>query len=460
MMRFTFHILLSSILIFGAKVSADTEVKPLPIDSLWESEGFLKALTASYGIDSRIEPRITVDEEHYLGEAGKAMAEKDREKAITTLTESSLLEESPAMLSMLASLQFEDGKLEEAIETFQKALEQFPNFRDVHRNLAIALIRQEKIEEAQTHLIRAMELGSHDGLTMGLLGYCHAVKEHPQASLNAYQLARLSQPNQREWIMGEAQALLSLEKPAEASAVLQELIDANPSEMTPWLIQSDAWVAMEKPLRAISNLEVWRRTGELSPSIVLSLGHLYLQNDLPDLALSRYREAILGAVPLPDAVEAITYLTNRQHWPEAKEVSEAIDVSSVYKEQLESGSLGTEVESSLVRNRALIELETGNAGKGAEMIEAWLEREPLDGQALILLARFKSEGGQREVAEMLLEQAERLPDHAAAAHLAHGKLLVANAEYADAIAHLEKANRLDPSDSVRRYLDAVRELAD
>ena len=66
-MRFTFHILLSSILIFGAKVSADTEVKPLPIDSLWESEGFLKALTASYGIDSRIEPRITVDEEHYLG---------------------------------------------------------------------------------------------------------------------------------------------------------------------------------------------------------------------------------------------------------------------------------------------------------------------------------------------------------------------------------------------------------
>ncbi len=47
---------------------------PLPIDPLWQSETFRKSITASYGIDSRIEPRITEDEAFYLDESAKAMA--------------------------------------------------------------------------------------------------------------------------------------------------------------------------------------------------------------------------------------------------------------------------------------------------------------------------------------------------------------------------------------------------
>jgi len=40
--------------------------EPLPIDPLWQSETFRETVTGSFGIDSRIEPRITVDEEFYL----------------------------------------------------------------------------------------------------------------------------------------------------------------------------------------------------------------------------------------------------------------------------------------------------------------------------------------------------------------------------------------------------------
>ncbi len=34
------------------------KASPLPIDPMWKSESFIKAYTASYGIDSRIEPNL------------------------------------------------------------------------------------------------------------------------------------------------------------------------------------------------------------------------------------------------------------------------------------------------------------------------------------------------------------------------------------------------------------------
>ena len=86
-------------------LSVASGAEPLPIDPLWQSETFRKSLTASYGIDSRIEPRITEDEAFYLEQVGSSMAANDRAAAIKALTDSSLLEGSPAMLSTLASLQ-------------------------------------------------------------------------------------------------------------------------------------------------------------------------------------------------------------------------------------------------------------------------------------------------------------------------------------------------------------------
>ena len=50
------------------------------------------------------------------------------------------------------------------------------------------------------------------------------------------------------------------------------------------------------------------------------------------------------------------------------------------------------------------------------------------------------------------------PETAAAAHLAHGRLLVNESEYASAIEHLEKAYKLKPHESLAEYLEAVREL--
>ncbi|NLT69545.1 MAG: tetratricopeptide repeat protein [Verrucomicrobiaceae bacterium] len=433
---------------------------PLPIDPLWKSPTFRKALTASYGIDSRIEPHITQDEAFYLDKVSTAMASEDRPAAIKTLTDSSLLDDSTIMLFTLASLQFEDGKTEEAVGLFQRAIEKFPNFRDAHRNLAIALLRLDRFDEAKTHLVRALELGSQDGLTAGLLGYCHARDEHHQAALDAYRLAMLTQPGEYQWRIGEAQALQALGHSREAAAIYQSLLADDPVGTDTWLAQADIWIHLDQPLRAVANLEIVHRSGTLDPSATLSLGHLYHQNGLPDLALERYRAAILAEEPvrLARAVDALELLTNASDWARAKALAGLIASSEIYQAALADDKADTQLTSRLTRSRALIELESGDAAAGAKLVEDWLAREPLDGLSLILLARFREGKDRIEEAVMLLEQAERIPEHAAAAHLAHGQILVAQSRYEEAVEQLEKSHELKPGKSVAEYLKAVREL--
>ena len=440
-----------------------TAAEPLPIDPLWQSETFRKSITASYGIDSRIEPRITEDEAFYLDESAKAMAANDRAKAISVLRESSLLEKSPAMLFTLASHLFEAGEAKDADESvkfFESALAQFPNFRDAHRNLGVVLIQREEFEKAKTHLVRALALGSQDGTTAGLIAYCHARDGHHQAALDAYRLAMLTQPEERQWKLGEAQALLALKRPLEAASILQALIALAPGETPTWLIQADAWSDLDESLAAAANLEIVHRAGTLEPNALLSLGHLYLQSDLPELALERYRAALASTNPPSPtrAVESLELFLSRSDWPLAKEYVTTLETVAVYREALDPAKGEKDLLSRLTRARAVLELETGDAATGANRIEEWLRREPLDGECLLLLARFREEAGQKIEAAMLLEQAARIPATAAGALLAHGRLLVAAADYEKALEQLEKSQELSPNASLSDYIAAIREL--
>ncbi|MDH4409949.1 MAG: tetratricopeptide repeat protein [Verrucomicrobiales bacterium] len=440
-----------------------TAAEPLPIDPLWQSETFRKSITASYGIDSRIEPRITEDEAFYLDESAKAMAANDRAKAISVLRESSLLEKSPAMLFTLASHLFEAGEAKDADESvkfFESALAQFPNFRDAHRNLGVVLIQREEFEKAKTHLVRALALGSQDGTTAGLIAYCHARDGHHQAALDAYRLAMLTQPEERQWKLGEAQALLALKRPLEAASILQALIALAPGETATWLIQADAWSDLDESLAAAANLEIVHRAGTLEPNALLSLGHLYLQSDLPELALERYRAALASTNPPSPtrAVESLELFLSRSDWPLAKEYVTTLETVAGYREALDPAKGEKDLLSRLTRARAVLELETGDAATGAKRIEEWLRREPLDGECLLLLARFREEAGQKIEAAMLLEQAARIPETAAGALLAHGRLLVAAADYEKALEHLEKSQELSPNESLSDYIVAIREL--
>lgn len=446
----------------GTGTALAQPARPLPIDPLWRSTTFRASFTGAYGIDSRIEPLFTEDEAVYLQRSAEAMAAGNREEAMKILRETSLLANSAILQFTLASHEFEAGNPTAAITGLEAALAKFPQFRDAHRNLGIVLVQTNELEKAKPHLVKALQLGSQDGITSGLLAYCHAVAGHHQSALDAYRLAMLTQPEERQWRLGAAQTLLALEQSREAGSILQTLITEQPAETATWLQQADVFVHLQKPGDAAANLEIVHRMGALDSQGLVALGHLYLQQGMSDLALARYETALKAqkAPELSKAVEALELYLANSDWSRARQVAEWIGQRAEYQPDPAAGrTLDPEVQSRLTRARALVELETGDRAAGAKLVEEWLRQKPTDGAALILMARFREEAGQKIEAAMLLEQAQRIPAEAAAAHLAHGRLLVGMGDFAKAVEQLEKAQALQPSEAVAAYLGSVRELA-
>lgn len=455
MTRYPFMLLLVTLV--GLGPAAGTE--PFPIDPLWQSEEFRKAYTGSYGIDSRIEPLINEDETFYLNQAAARMATGDRPGAIEQLIESDLVENSPALMFSLGNFYFEEGDLETAIRYFRGAIRLFPNFRDAHRNLGMLLVRTGDLEAAEEPLKRALELGSQEGLTFGLLAMCHTQKDRDQAALAAYRMARVTMPDERQWKLGEAYALQNLGEPEKASSIYSELIDVTPGEGYLWVNRGYTFVNKGDTGKAIADLEVARRMGALSPSNHAVLARLYRDEDLFAMAMKNYRVAFAKrGISLVEAVSALEYLAIRNAWDEAGEVGELI---GKYLDDELRRNEDVLIRSSYERALALLSVETGDAVAAGDRIESWLEREPTDGPALLLLARIQRDEGKAEEAIVLLEQAAAFSEGRtrAAALLLHGQLLVDQGRYGEAVEKLRESNQILPSANLARYISSIEELA-
>lgn len=444
------------------------QAEPLPIASLWKSEAFQKVFTGSYGIDSRIEPKVTSEEKSVLDAVADEMAAEDRDGAIQKLTAQSSLNDSAALIFALGNLRFEEGRTEDAVANFERAIELYPNFRDAHRNLAVALVQESQFDRAEPHLVRSLELGARDGLTLGLLGYCHASAGRNQAALQAYRLAQLTMPEEPQWQLGEAHALLGLDEARASASLYTGLMEKRPFDHSLWINQADAFLQLGEPEKGIANLEFARRLGGLSPAETLSLGHLYLNEALPDAALVCYHEAIAAesAAPLTKAVDAVENLTQFRYWEKAQALAAEIGAIPIYADALartsdsgEASAEGAESRSRLNRCLALIELEVGDPTEGERLVKELIDRDPLDAPALILMARFHESASRFEEAEMLLEQAARDSDYESEALRSLGELLVRQSRFQEAIEPLRQALGQSSDPNLRAYLELVEQAA-
>jgi len=449
----TVKVFLSALCLSVAALEIGAAAEPLPIDPLWQSPVFRKAFTASYGVDARIEPRLTTDEKAVLDSVASEMAGNDREGAIAKLTGSSLTGKSAALIFNLGNLRFEEGEIDDAIENFEKAVELYPNFRDAHRNLAVALVQSDKFVEAEPHLRRAIELGASDGITFGLLGYCHASAGRQQAALQAYRMAQLTMPDELQWQYGEAQALIELGDTAQAESLFTGLLERRADDVGLWLRQADVWIRSTEPAKAIANLEFANRLKPLAAADLASLGHLYLDQRLPDQALRCYLGAVeAGAGAVLDGLE---YLCAYRHFEQAENLATILGESGTFDEKSDRWA---RVE----RAKALIDLEseTGDVKAGVQRVEALLKRNPLDGDALILLAGYYEKNADVERAVMLLEQAAKVDSTRAEALFRHGKLLVGERRYKEGLRLIDQSLKLKPRPELDEYIATVRRFAD
>ena len=89
-----------------------------------------------------------------------------------------------------------------------------------------------------------------------------------------------------------------------------------------------------------------------------------------------------------------------------------------------------------------------------------MNKNPLDAQALLLLADFHQVNKRQERALMYLEQAAAVKEYRVEALRKQGEILVQRGDYSKALPLLTKAHELAPDETLRQYIATLKALAE
>jgi len=423
-------------------------------ETSWKNPEFISKFTGSFGFDGEREPSINRQEQQLFEEIALLASEENYSAAINRLQQNIGPESSAALDFTLGNFYFQSGQLAAAEAQYRAALKKFPNFLRAQKNLGLTLMQAGRFAAARPWLLAAIEGEGADGPVYGMLAYVYFMDERYPSALQAYEQALLHQPDNREWQIGRAQCLYATHQPGQAAAVLEELIEQQPERPDLWLMQANAWLALEQSERAAANIEVVRRMGAAPPAALMLLGDIYLSQDMPELATGSYLAALAAkSPPRPEkSLQAASLLVNRQAWESAERLVRAIEAAH-------QGTLEPTQATALLNLNAQIAMARGQEDEAARILRSLLERDPLNGRALLVLADYEWQEGRPEEAELLYERAARVPEFAVEAYVEQARLHVTRQDYREAIGLLEKAQSIEPQKNVARYLDQVRQAA-
>ncbi len=426
------------------------------LHSLWKSTVFQNHFLGTYGVNSAIEPLVTSTEREELESLLALMGTpKGQAQAKAVLYKSITPSHSGTFDFTLGNIYFQEEKLELAAAWYKSAIRKFPRFLRAHKNLGIVGVRLEKYGEALTPLTKAIELGAHDGLTYGMLGYAYAMEEKDISAESAYRQAILLQPNSLDWQLGLARSLFRQKKYEEAGALCAELIRKDDSRADYWLLEANAYLGLKQPLAAAANYEYLMQLNKLPLSAMNSLGDIYVNEGLCDLAADVYTNLIVRA-PEPDVDRALRnaeVLAQRNAPGAAHRVLKALSTrgGDAFPAETQKRTLKLEAK--------LAALEDRPGDEQVALLESIVKIDPLDGETLIALGRHYAATDALERGIFYFERAAGIESSEAEACLRHGQALARAGRFADALPLLKRANELTPRDSLSRYIEQVERIA-
>jgi tetratricopeptide (TPR) repeat protein len=425
--------------------------EPLNIPaSYWAEESFLKSFSASYGVNSRVEPTVSPEEKKVLVQVAEWMKKGEKKRALQALLASKSSASSPALLYNQANVYLELGEEVKAIDAYKAAIKKYPSFRRAHKNLGLTYLRAAQFPLAKSSLVKAVSLGDMSGSTLGMLGYCHLQSEQYASALQAYRLAQLTEPDTIEWKAGVAQCLLETGQHKEALYLMKEVVQARPSEVSYQLLMVNILLQHGEDVKAIAALEWLGRQGELPIEHTALLAQLHAQNGTVDLARPWFDQVKKGLKleVYPQYLRAIEAVLQLSDWELAEELL-SVDL------------VGAELDDSLLnkrdRLRAIVLIELDKLG-AKPLLQQIVERNPLDGAALVLLGKVSATEEKFEVAEFYFRRAEKIESSKYAALFGYGVMLVSQKNYGAAIGKFELAQKLHPTAQQQKYIEALRRL--
>ena len=436
---------------------APTTFAPLPeshpLASLWNAPDFTRRLIGSYGFASDVEPRMSPEEQSTYREKLVPVLRDDPKKAIGLL-EGLIKPSASAVFDFtLGNIYFQTEDFTNAVKHFESALAKFPDYRRAQKNLAFALVRDGKFKEAIPPLTRTVSLGGADGKVYGLLGFAFLNEGRFASAEAAYGQALVFEPDNLDLKLGAVKCAVATANYDHALALLDELLIQNPEKENLWALQANIFIQKELPAKAVISLEMLRRLGKAAPLNLYLLGDLHMSLESRDLALVAYLEAIEkdGGQNPGKALRAAQILTGRGAWEEARKLFAQIRGSS--------HQLAAADELKLLKLESKVAMATGGGTAAITVLEQLVERNPLDGEALLLAGEYYAKNNQPEKAEFRYDTASKLPGFEAESFVKHAQLMVQSKKYALAAELLHKAQKAKPRENVQRYLEKVEQLA-
>ncbi len=423
-----------------------------PLAGVWNDPDFARRLAGSYGFLSEAEPRLNVEEQVVFRDRIVPLLREDPAKAIPELQAAQKSGASAVFDFTLGTVYFQTEDFTNAVKQYELALAKFPDYRRAQRNLALALMRSGRIAEAIRPLTRTIELGGADGKIYGLLGFAHLSEGRLISAEAAYKQAMVFEPDNLDYLLGLVKSYLGSNNLDAAVALLDELIQMHPEKENLWALQANVFVQQEQPARAIVNLEVLRKLDLADAANLALLGDLYLSEEHRDLALDAYTASIEkdGGKTPARSLRAAEILVSRGAHAQARILVERIRSAAT--------PFGDD-ELRLLKVEARVALADGRGEDGIRILESLVERNPLDGEALLLAGDYLARNGQAEKAAFRYDAAAKITGFEPDALLKQAQLKVSDQKYSEAVELLRRAQKLKPRDNVARYLEKVEQAA-
>jgi tetratricopeptide (TPR) repeat protein len=439
-------------LLFAAGLTATSLTAQSNINSqLWSDPTFVNEFLGSYGFLAGAEPQISDEEKEALRSLIDLI--KASPKAAIQQLEPQITQSSSAAFDfILANLYFQDGDLAKAEQYYGNAVVKHPDFRRAYKNLGLVQVQKGDFDKAIKTISKAMELGEVDGRSYGLLGYGYLTQEKYYPAEAAYRQAILMQPDVTDWKVGLARCLLETERYADAIALFDTLLIEEPDNADYWMLQGNAYLGKGESMSAAKNLEVVRRMGAADLNTLTLLGDIYMNNNSVDLALEAYLAATEKATagdtkPLLRAAELLTRSGNyEQSKTIIAQIREKLDLP-------ESDDL------SLLTLEAKIARAEGNDEAAIQLLDKIVERDALNGDAIIELADLYADQGDMAKAINRFEQAEKIEAFEREALIAHAQARVRNGDYKEALPLLRRALQIKSDNNLEDYAQRVERAA-
>jgi len=456
-MRMLRHVLL----LLGTAVLAASSVAATPQGAtgpdelgIWSDPTFQRQFLGSYGIRSEVEPQVSAVEREQLEELLDLMKAGDTAEALAKAAEYGTADASAIFDFLQGNLHMQDQRFEDAAVHYRTAVDKFPAYLRAHKNLGVIAVRLGRLDDAIGSLARVIELGGADGTTFGLLGYAYSNRERYVSAESAYRSAVLLEPDVRDWQLGLLKSVFRQRKYPEALALSRELLEEDPDQPELWTLEANAWIGLEQPMEAARIFELLLRMGQASPAALYTLGDIYVNESLWDLAERAYGRAIEAETsPSVDrALRSVEALAGRGALEPAASLLGRVRTSL-------GDGLDDDARRKLLKLEARIAVAGGDGGDAVHVLEEIVGLDPLDGEALILLGQHWARNDDPDRAIFYFERAASLDEHAADAMLRHAQVLVDGGRYQEALPLLERRQQLAPRDDVARYIEQVERVA-